>query len=218
MAQPAARFIDPPFRRETGTIFVGVACWSRFGIASVQVTASDGTSPDVVNSATTYSWNIDNDDWIWCFNVEIDLSSLNDGPVTLTALVTDGSSNTRTISHDINNNTGGTLRFHEAWVDAVLGNDGTGTIDSAGSQPFATIMAAADAFGLANDDDHDPGGCVIYLEEGSHHYGDYAYGQNIESQSPDWLRITKAPGATRDNVKIVFDAHGGDPRLLHLVR
>lgn len=210
VSRPVARFIDAPFRRESGSaVVLGVPAFSRHGITSVQFTISDGANPDIVTSATTQSWNTVHSDWVWCYNVTVDLTTLNDGALTVTVLVTDGNSDTRTIQQTINNNSGGSMRFHEAWVDSVSGNDGTGTIDSGGAAPFATIMAAADAFGLAHGDDHDPGGCTIYLEEGDHTYGTYSFGQNIESQSADWLKITSAAGADPANVRITASATEG---------
>lgn len=200
--KPVAKFIDAEYRRISSAEDFGVAAFSRFGIASVAFTLSDSVNPDVTDSISAESWNTNQADWVWCYNANLDPSSLNDGAVTLTVLVTDGNANTRTITHNLMNNAGGTLRFHEAWVDVNSGDDGTGEVDNE-SLPFATIMAAADSFGLANGDDHDPGGCTIYLTEGDHNYGNYSFGQNIESQSADWLKITKADTADRANTRIV---------------
>lgn len=200
--KPVGKLIDPDYRRISGQEVFGVAAFSRHGISSVAFTLSDGVNPNVTDTITDESWNEENVDWVWCYNATLDASSLNDGTVTLTVDITDGNSNTRQLTQDLRNNSGNTLRFHEAWVDVNSGDDGTGAVDDINS-PFATIMAAADSFGLANGDDHDPGGCVIYLEEGDHNYGNYSFGQNIESQSPDWLRITKSASATRANTRIV---------------
>lgn len=202
MVQPTAHFIDPQFKRISGaSAVIGVCSFSKHGIASVQVTVSDGVNTDVVETATEMSWNTEEADWVWCHNVTVDLTSLNDGALTVTALCTDNSSNTRSISQTFNNNSGASLPTDEAWVDAAAGDDGTGEVNNE-AQPFATIMAAASALGNASGRTRDPGGCTIYLEAGSYNYGDYSYGLRIEDQSADWLKITRAAGTSADEVKI----------------
>jgi hypothetical protein len=77
------------------------------------------------------------------FNVTLDLTGLNDGPVTVTALATDGAANTRRSVQTVNNNSGGTLGDYDAFVAYVspTGDDGTGEVNNR-SLPFATIAAA----------------------------------------------------------------------------
>jgi hypothetical protein len=57
---------------------------------------------------------------------------LNDGPVTVTALATDGAANTQTVCQTVNNNSGGTLGDYDAFVAYVspTGNDGTGEVNN----------------------------------------------------------------------------------------
>jgi hypothetical protein len=209
MVQPTAHFIDPQFKRISGaSAVIGVCSFSKNGIASVQVTVSDGVNTDVVETATTMSWNTEEADWVWCYNVEVDATSLDDGPLTVTALCTDEDSNTRSISQTLNNNSAGSLPEDEAWVDSTSGDDGTGEVNNV-ALPFATIMGAASALGNTGGRTRDPGGCTIYLEAGDHTYGTYSYGLRIEDQSADWLKITNAAGTSADEVKITATATEG---------
>ena len=209
MVQPILRFVRPDYRRVAGaSVPLAVVAFSKHDIASVQFTISDSVNPDVVETATAYSLDTNDDDPLWVMGVEADLTSLNDGPVTVTALATDGSANTRSIVQTINNNSGDTLPDDAAWVDPVSGNDGTGAVNDR-ELPFETIMAAASALGNAGGRTRNPAGCTIYLEEGSHTYGTYSYGLRIEDQTSEWLRITKAADASRDATKIVGTASEG---------
>jgi hypothetical protein len=203
MVKPILRFIDQPYRHVAGdSVVFGLAAVSIHGISSVQVTVSDGVNPDVVGSVSTATWNSINADWVPSFNVQLDLTGLNDGPVTVTALATDGAANTQTVVQAVNNNSGGTLGDYDASVAYVspTGDDGTGEVNNR-SLPFATIAAAQAAAAVAKGTQYDPGACSVLLEAGGYTWGDYAWGTRISGQT-DWLRIAPAPGVTREQARI----------------
>jgi hypothetical protein len=204
MVKPILRFIDQPYRHVAGdSVVFGLASVSINGISSVQVTVSDGVNPDVVGSVSSANWNQIHAGWVPAFNVTLDLTSLNDGPVTVTALATDRDANTRSIAQTVNNNSGGTLDEYDAfisYVDSSAGDDATGVVNDR-AFPFQSISAAQAAAAAAKDGGRNPGSCAVLLEVGAHNWGDYDWGRRIDSMT-DWLRIAPAPGVTREQARI----------------
>jgi hypothetical protein len=203
MASPVTHFVDVPYQHLSDTnSIIGVTSFSKHGISSIDMTVTDGVNSDLTYSLTSMSWNSQREDWVWCYNFDLNLTSLNDGAVTVTVTATDNNSNTRVVTQDYINDFGGTMGDYTdyvAWVSPT-GNDGTGAVNASGS-PYATIAAAQYALSVAKGTARNPGGTTVYLTSGAHRWGDYAYGYRTEGMD-DWLRITAAPGEDRADVRI----------------
>ena len=121
-------------------------------------------------------------------------SLLTNGPVTVSAVVTDKDGNTRTLTTTIIVEATQPFNHVKAWVDSVKGNDETGAV---GNQytPYKTISKAVSAAQVTNGGVSD--GNIIYLEEGVYS----ASGVSAKTSS-EWLTITAASGTDKEKVII----------------
>lgn len=187
---PIARFDMVPLQRIVygGSLKVGVVAFSKPGITQVAFSASGQGYSGGTKTVTAMSLNSATN--VWEYWTTFSASEFNaNGAVTITAVITDGSGNTRTLTLSAIAEGASAYTPHYAYVDGTNGNDSTGTADSAVNK-FQTISAAVGAAQTANGGSSS--GNIIYLENGT-----YALGSGTVSTSSDWLNIQAAPGATK---------------------
>lgn len=201
---PIARFDLVPYQRiEYGqTLNVGVVAFSKPGIASVVFTItgqgySGGTKTTTAMTLNTQlASTVSGYDGVYEYWVPLASSEFTgNGPITISAAVTDNDSNVRNITA-IPLIVEGVSAFNHvsAWVDAT-GSDGNGTVGNV-NDPFPTIASAVAAAQTANGGVSD--GNIIYIENGTYSI-DAVTGVNT---SYDYLTITRSAAASKESVII----------------
>ena len=198
---PVARVNCVPYQHvENGTTFkLGVVAFSKPGISaggggsiSVAVTPSSGSYTGT-NPLTTSTMALNSRTETWEYFVVVDSSDFSVNTlVDFDITVTDDDSNTRVLSNFYLYVDGASdiTPAYEAWVD-IEGSDGSGTLDSSGD-PYISIASAISAIETANGNSDN---CVIYL------VGDtYSFSGLTPTTDNEWLEITAASGASKENV------------------
>lgn len=202
---PVARTDVVPYQRvEYGSSFkFGVVAFSKPGIDNVSFAIASGTATyngasPVTSSAMALNTRVASAEYsgVWEYFITISASDFTgNGTFTVTPTVTDNNSNTRVLPAVTMIVEGSSADFnqYEAWVD-IEGSDGTGTVDD-DTDPFPSIQSAITATQTANGGDSS--GNIIYLVEDT-----YSLTGVSASTSGEWLTITKAASANRNNVII----------------
>lgn len=195
---PIARYDVVPHQRfSRGEIFYfGVVAFSKEGINRVEFTVGgqgySGLNPKV---STGMSYNPRTE--VWEYWVPISASDFSgNGVFHVTAVVYGNDGGMRDLGElPLVINATGALARPEAWVDGTSGSNASGEVGNK-DMPFATVGAAVDAIQNIN------GGCadgsVIYLSEGS-----YDLDGGNASTVNEWLTVTRAAGAMKENTIIV---------------
>ncbi len=191
-----------PYQRvEYGASFnFGVPAFSKPGIEKVEfIIVGQGYSGGVKTSTTmALNTRVASAEYegVWEYYVTISASEFsNNGTITVTPKVTDNNSNVRDLDAVTLIVEGASADFDqvEAWVD-IEGSDGTGTVDDE-NDPFPSIQSAITAAQTANGGSSS--GNIIYLVEDT-----YSIAGISGSTGGEWLTITKAVSANRNNVII----------------
>jgi hypothetical protein len=195
---PIARYDVVPHQRfSMGEVFYfGVVAFSKEGINRVEFTVQgqgySGSNPKV---STGMSYNPRTE--VWEYWVPISASDFSgNGVFHITAVVYGNDGGMRDLGElPLVINATGALARPEAWVDGTSGSNVTGEVGNK-DMPFATVGAAVDAIQNIN------GGCadggVIYLFEGS-----YDLNGGNASTVNEWLTVTRAAGAMKENTIVV---------------
>lgn len=141
-----------------------------------------------------------------CSFTQAQISTLNDGEITLTITATPVSGTAKTQTFKLYNNEGGTKTYWYAYADSVSGDNGTGTASTneatAKASPFATFEVACEqAATTANGSISDMANVipVVTLEAGNYEIG------QVGSPYPDndtWLVVRRASNTTQSQVVI----------------
>lgn len=119
---PMCRMVSYPELEYAGDFVAKADAVGHFGISKVVFTADDGVNTPLSSGDIT-ARDSNGADWP-CHRYTFDLSSLDDGPVTITAVATcAGTGGTRSISQVIYNTSGGTLTRPVYYVDQTSGSD-----------------------------------------------------------------------------------------------
>jgi len=191
---PVARFDVVPYQRiEYGaSLNVGVAAFSKPGIASVDFVASGQGYSGGTKTATSMTLNSTTDTWEYWVNFPASEFTGN-GAITITATVTDNEANERVLTLSLLVYGASAFTPVTAWVDPA-GNNTTCMVNDEGA-PCLTVAGAITKIQAANGGVSD--GAIIYLEEGT-----YSVASTSASTSSQWLTITKDDTAAVANVII----------------
>jgi hypothetical protein len=175
----------------------GVVAFSKETVDSISCAVASGTATytgSTPKTDTTMELNSRTDVWEYFIQISnTDFSS--SGTFTVNCTVTDGVSTDRTIGAitlNVDHNGSGLVQ-DEAWVNIDV-NDGTGTLND-DTDPYPSIASAITAIEAANSGES--GGGVIYLVEDT-----YSISSLTPTTTNEWLTLTAASGAAKENVII----------------
>lgn len=202
---PIARVDAVPYQRiEYGTTFnFGVVAFSKEGIDRVEFNISGQGYTGGVKTATEMTKNTQvasiettGHDGVWEYWVPISSNEFtSNGAITITPTVYGKDNDTRILDPITLIVEATEIGTHTtAWVDSVSGNNATGQVDDI-NHPYLTIAAAVSAAQTAHSGNSN--GNIIYLKEGTYTFGDIS-----ANTTNEWLTITRASGATKENVII----------------
>ncbi|MCC5787811.1 MAG: hypothetical protein JJU33_14045 [Phycisphaerales bacterium] len=203
-AKAIARWDVVPYQVIDGEFHIGVVAFHMNDIDHVLFSAEGG--PWVRVDEMQHNPRTD----VWEYTVVLDAADFQDGPVEIRAVaypkvgvprvLAGNDLSVRNGEHSmfLYANAGETLPKAERYV-SELGSDETG--DGTRDRPYRTIWGAIRSAGPVLDN------VTIYLEEGEYEYGGSGFPQPTAGLG--WTTITKAPGATRENVKLI----SGENRL-----
>ena len=204
---PVARFDMVPMERIEygGSLKVGVIAFSKPGIAGVAFSATGQGYSGGTKTVTAMTLNTTTNVWeYWTIFPASEFTG--NGAITITAVVTDNSSNTRNLSMSAIVEGASAYTHHYAYVNGTTGNDSTCTADSAVKkcQTIATAISKAQTANFGSSS-----GNIIYLENGT-----YSLGSGSVSTATEWLTLQAAPGATRAST--IINAYGSVANTTYL--
>ncbi|MCP4393526.1 MAG: hypothetical protein GY804_04575 [Alphaproteobacteria bacterium] len=229
--KPIGSWADPGYSLKTGDFDVEFTSFHRDGIAAVRFTAFDGVTT-VTNIVTDLTVSEKPDyNKVLVYANTFDVSTLNDGLITVNAEVFPKVGNVSSILYtgDGANTwptplyTSQTYRLDTAnshgflVVDPTNGNDGTGAVYSsqvlaeAGSayQTISTALIALQAYHNANAGHNDAGGGVVLCTEDTHTLRSSNGGTLSE-----WVEVKPTSTAIRENTIFEVTALSSIPTLL----
>lgn len=192
---PSVRLVDMKERDVSGTITIEAESLGHYGVSQVVFSATDGST--TVTQTVTGRTRSALDSWPLYIGT-LDLTSLNDGAVTITATSTcAGTGGTRADSYTHYNNSGGTLSRPSYYCDIVSGSDTTGNGTEA--NPY---QHAGRCFRAARDNS-DATCNVVILSDGNYNLQEGSSGLTFNNTRP--VRVIRGGAATKNGVVIIDD-------------
>lgn len=211
---------EVPFTIESGNYVLGAGGDDLTGIASVYFEADDGVNTPVSDTVTAranflkhVTLGSSRAKAKYEYWTTLNLSSLDDGPVTITITATPsgGGETPKTFTYTVLNNSSSSFTPLIRYVDSVSGSDSNDglTPETARATIYSVIRQLQSADGSA-----DCGGHIIYCAAGSYaitRTGGGPYPITVRS----WLTIAAAPGESKSSVTITS---AGDCREINHIR